>query len=257
MVNRYPLLAGRRILRKESLWDIRDCAYGGWQLYYMDHTDGLLKGCAIRAQDGALVIGRGLLKFHGFVYLMQEEESVAYQPENEWRILKAEFSEDGTNPDYKEYSVRFFLDTDLRLGENQIEMCRFYLREGAALRDSYKDFSDMATEYDTVNLVHATVAGAGEPTLHPALLRQFGEELWSVREKDQYDIGICNLIWSTQGMVERRVITEYLCHKAKRDAAEFGAPDGNRKIYDQLCTVLGCMEKLKKEKTGFKRIIVD
>lgn len=257
MENRYPLLAGRRILRKESLWDIRDYAYGGWQLYYMEHTDGLLKGCTIKAQDGVLVIGKGMIKFHDFVYLMQEEERVRYQSENKWQILKAEFLEDEKNPDYKEYCARFFLDTDVRLKENQIEMCRFYLREGSVLRDSYKDFSDMATEYDTVNLIHATVAGVGEQTLHPALLRQFGEELWNEKEKDQFDFGICNLIWNTDGKLERRVIAAYLCGKTKKDTAEFSMPDGNQKMYEHLCKVINRMGRGKKEKTGSKLIIVD
>ena len=48
MKNRFPLFAGRRILKKESLWDIRDYAYTGWQLYYDGYTDGLLNGCARR-----------------------------------------------------------------------------------------------------------------------------------------------------------------------------------------------------------------
>jgi len=70
-----------------------------------------------------------MIKFHGFVYLMQEEEKVSYQPKNRWQMLKAEFTEDGKNPDYKEYQIRFFLDEDMGLKENQMEMCRFYLRE--------------------------------------------------------------------------------------------------------------------------------
>ena len=167
---RVPVFAGRRILKKESLWDIRDYTYAGWQLYYADHTDGLLKGCEIHAEDGRLVIGKGMLKFHDFIYLMMEEERVDYQPKNRWQMLKAEFSEDETNLDYKAYCVRFFLDEELELGENQMEMCRFYLREGSALRDSYKNFADMSTEYDTVNLICATVAGIGEKTLHPVVV---------------------------------------------------------------------------------------
>ena len=115
-----------------------------------------LKGCEIRAEDGRLVIGKGMLKFHDFIYLLMEEEEVAYQPKNRWQVLKAEFLEDDTNLDYKAYRVRFFLDEELELGENQMEMCRFYLREGSALRDSYKNFADMSTEYDTVNLICAT-----------------------------------------------------------------------------------------------------
>ena len=38
---RVPVFAGRRILKKESLWDIRDYTYAGWQLYYAEYTDGL------------------------------------------------------------------------------------------------------------------------------------------------------------------------------------------------------------------------
>jgi hypothetical protein len=74
---RVPVFAGRRILKKESLWDIRDYTYAGWQLYYADHTDGLLKGCEIHAEDGRLVIGKGMLKFHDFIYLLMEEAESA------------------------------------------------------------------------------------------------------------------------------------------------------------------------------------
>lgn len=213
---RVPVFAGRRILKKESLWDIRDYTYAGWQLYYAEYTDGLLKGCDIRAEDGRLVIGKGMLKFHDFIYLMMEEERVDYQPKNRWQVLKAEFSEDETNLDYKAYRVRFFLDEEMELGENQIEMCRFYLREGSVLRDSYKNFADMSTEYDTVNLICATVAGVREKTLHPLVVKQFGEELWNMEEKDQFDFGFCSLVWNTQGRVERKVIAAYLSNKMKK-----------------------------------------
>ena len=196
---RVPVFAGRRILKKESLWDIRDYTYAGWQLYYADHTDGLLKGCEIHAEDGRLVIGKGMLKFHDFIYLMMEEERVDYQPKNRWQMLKAEFSEDETNLDYKAYCVRFFLDEELELGENQMEMCRFYLREGSALRDSYKNFADMSTEYDTVNLICATVAGIGEKTLHPVVVKQFGEEIWNAKEKETSDFAFSYMIASSKG----------------------------------------------------------
>lgn len=253
MENRFPLFMGRRILKKESLWDVRDYAYAGWQLYYADYTDGLLKGCAIRTEDGTLVIGRGMMKFHEFIYLMQEEEKVDYQPHNGWQILKVEFSEDETNFEYKGYRARFFLDRDMELKENQMEMCRFYLREGSVLRDSYKNFSDMATEYDTVNLIHATVAGVGEKTLHPALLLQFGEELWNMREKDAADFGICSLIWNAQGRVERKVIAAYLCGKLVDDTAE---KNDNNRIYGDMERIID-NKSFRRERRTPKRIIVE
>ena len=254
---RVPVFAGRRILKKESLWDIRDYTYAGWQLYYAEYTDGLLKGCDIRAEDGRLVIGKGMLKFHDFIYLMMEEERVDYQPKNRWQMLKAEFSEDETNLDYKAYRVRFFLDEELELGENQLEMCRFYLREGSALRDSYKNFADMSTEYDTVNLICATVAGIGEKTLHPVVVKQFGEELWNMEEKDQFDFGFCSLVWNTQGRVERKVIAAYLSNKMKKAVVDKIMSYDNQMVYEKLENIVDNMGKFKKEKVNARVIIVD
>lgn len=254
---RVPMFAGRRILKKESLWDIRDYTYAGWQLYYADHTDGLLKGCDIRAEDGQLVIGKGMLKFHDFIYLMIEEERVEYQPKDRWQVLKAEFSEDEANLDYKAYRVKFFLDEERELAENQIEMCRFYLRDGSALRDSYKNFADMSTEYDTVNLIYATVAGVGEKTLHPAVVRQFGEEIWNMEEKDQFDFEFCNLVWNIQGRVERKVIAMYLGCKMKKAAVTQIMLYDNQEIYEKMENVVDNMGKFKKEKVNSRVIIVD
>lgn len=254
---RVPVFAGRRILKKESLWDIRDYTYAGWQLYYAEYTDGLLKGCDIRAEDGQLVIGKGMLKFHDFIYLMMEEERVDYQPKNRWQVLKAEFSEDETNLDYKAYRVKFFLDEEMELGENQIEMCRFYLREGSVLRDSYKNFADMSTEYDTVNLICATVAGIGEKTLHPLVVKQFGEELWNMEEKDQFDFGFCSLVWNTQGRVERKVIAAYLSNKMKKAVVANIMSYDNQMVYEKLENIVDNMGKFKKEKVNTRVIIVD
>ena len=41
---RVPVFAGRRILKKESLWDIRDYTYAGWQLYYAESYRRSVKG---------------------------------------------------------------------------------------------------------------------------------------------------------------------------------------------------------------------
>ena len=81
---------------------------------YMDYMDGLLKGCAIKAQSGMLTIGKGMLKFHGLIYLMQEEERVPYRPADGWQSLKAEFTEDESSLDDKVYQGRFFLDKEKR-----------------------------------------------------------------------------------------------------------------------------------------------
>ncbi len=138
-----------------------------------------------------------------------------------------------------------------------MEMCRFYLREGSTLRDSYKNFADMSTEYDTINLIYATVAGVGEKTLHPALLLQFVEELWNMKEKDAADVGICSLIWNAQGRVERKVIAAYLSNKMKKAVVAKIMSYDNQMVYEKLENIVDNMGKFKKEKVNTRVIIVD
>ena len=56
-----------------------------------------------------LVIGKGMLKFHDFIYLPTEEEEVAYQPKLQVAGFESRiFGAIDTNLDYKAYRVRFF-----------------------------------------------------------------------------------------------------------------------------------------------------
>lgn len=55
---RVPVFAGRRILKKKSLWEYRVHLSDGSYIMQVI-ADGLLKGCEIHAEDGRLVIGKG------------------------------------------------------------------------------------------------------------------------------------------------------------------------------------------------------
>ena len=127
---------------------------------------------------------------------------------------------------------------ELELGENQMEMCRFYLREGSALRDSYKNFADMSTEYDTVNLICATVAGVREKTLHPVVVRQFGEEIWNAKEKETSDFIFSYMIESNKGRMERQAITRYLQDKNRKESEKDLSVWDNNMIYTELERIL-------------------
>ncbi len=210
MENRYPLFAGGRILKKEALWDLRDYAYESWQLYYADYTDGVIKGCRIRVEDTDIVVGKGIIKCGSLIYLLQEEARVPFTAENRLMILKAEFEEKTGNPDYMVYDVNFFLDDNVELRKKQIEFCRFHLRTGSMLRDTYKNFYDMKTEYDTVNLLHATMAGRGQARLHPNVLLNFAKEMQVCGTKNAEDLAFCFHVLQNEGEVERKVLNAYL-----------------------------------------------
>lgn len=254
MENRYPLFAGGRILKKEALWDLRDYSYGGIQLYYMDYTDGIVRGCNVRVEGNCLVVGRGILKYGDFLYLLQEEARVPFAAENRTVVLKAVFIVKKENPDYLSYQVDFLLDQDVERQENQLEICRFHLREGSALRDTYKDFADMNTKYDTVNLLYATVSGRKMGRLHPKILLKYAEALQVNNVKGIEDVAFIYHILQQNGEVERTVVEVYL----QSGQAEVGEePMGNVKCFDRLEGILGGNGNQKKDWQNQRIIFVE
>lgn len=257
MENRYPLFAGGRILKKEALWDLRDYSYKSWQLHYADYTDGVISGCGIRAEGMDLVVGKGMIKCGDFVYLLQEEARIPYETANRLKVLKAEFEEKAGNPDYLAYSVKFFLDDNEERKKDQIELCRFHLRTGSVLRDTYKDFHDMRTEYDTINLLYATMAGQGQERLHPGIVDRFWKELQKREEKETADYVFGYQIANAAGAVTRELIAAYLSdRKGGYTIGEICNWD-NGKLFDSLGSILGYQSGTEASDTGRKVIYIE
>lgn len=257
MENRYPLFAGGRILKKEALWDLRDYAYESMRLAYMDYTDGIIKGCRVRVEGTELIIGKGLLKYRDYIYLLREEAKVPFRAENRMLALKAEFQEKRENPDYLVYRAEFFLDSDLKRQENQTELCRFHLREGSVLRDTYKNFSDMGTEYDTVNLLYATVAGRGRERLHPEVLLRFAEEMQGRDAKSVEDVAFCYHVLQNEGEVERKVTEAYLKSRQSEKTVWEGQHEENTRFFDMLDEILNCRGNGERDRRRNRVIVVE
>ena len=148
----YPAFERGRILKKELLWALRDYSYAALQLQYQGYPDGILSGCGVGAGEGLLHIGQGVIKCQGFLFLITEETQVAYAPTDRYTSLKFRLAAKEELADYTRYITEFILDEDTVRHQNEVELCRFKLKEGARLRTDYKDFFDIQTEFDTVNL---------------------------------------------------------------------------------------------------------
>jgi hypothetical protein len=59
------------------------------------------------------------------------------------------------------------------LKEDELELGRFKLREGAVLRSDYTDFFDLITEYNTINVINVEYAGIKESTMNLLCSRNF------------------------------------------------------------------------------------
>lgn len=236
MENRYPLFAGGRILKKESLWDLRDYAFKSLQLQYSDYTDGIIRGCEIRVEGNKLVIGRGMLKHQDFIYLIENEESIPFVAENRTIVLKAAFDVMDNHMDYHAYHINFFIDYELDRQENQIELCRFHLREGSSLRDRYQDFRDLRTEYDTVNLVDSSISGNGLMGIHPIIINKYIEQLGEM--KDIVDFGFAAIAMQNGGWINRKTLALYLANKMPHTSCQEICEWNNNLIVDKLEAIL-------------------
>ena len=99
-----------------------------------------------------------------------------YSPTEEYALMKLIFEPPILTENFLQRNVRIILSADMTLAKNEMELCRFKLKKGAILRTKYTDFFDMATEFDTVNLINAPHSAVGGSTLSPAILRTFALE---------------------------------------------------------------------------------
>jgi len=233
----YPAFERGRIMKKELLWALRDYSYSALQIRYQDYADGILSGCAIHPEGSTLHILPGMIKCAGFIFLITGEERVSYTPAGEYTSLKFRLKKKEDLPDYTRYLTEFVLDESLERSSNEIELCRFKLKEGAALRTEYKDFYDIQTEYDTVNLVNATWSCAGQNTLSKDITDYFAQKVLECEKAEEHDIQFAYFMLQGQEAIDYRILTDYIRRKtgvSVRDARKISTKEAFDKLVDIL-----------------------
>lgn len=209
----YPAFERGRIMKKELLWALRDYSYTALQLQYADYPDGILSGCKIRVEDDALYITPGMIKCSDFIFLIAEEEKMVNLPVNCCASLKFRLKKKESLPDYIRYVTEFVFDENIKRHQNELELCRFKLKEGARLRTDYKDFFDIQTEYDTVNLANATWSSCGGNTLSKEITDCFARKVLECRDADDKDAQFAYLMLQSKDAVNYAIITDYILRK--------------------------------------------
>lgn len=233
MFNLFPRFERGRIMKKELLWALRDYSYESLKIQYQDYSNGILKGLEITVEDDCIVLGRGMVKFDEFIYLVTEPVLVPYKATNEYQVLKGKVRVKDVSPDAILYGIDFVLDRELDRKEDEFEVCRFKLRQGAKLRNQYKAFYDIETEYDTVNLVHATWAGVDGETMSPVVMRMFGEEIKGCENSDEEDRSICFSILNGNS-ISRKSLLLYM----KDRKIDIDEDAGNKEIFQGLEVII-------------------
>lgn len=209
----YPAFERGRIMKKELLWALRDYSYAALQLQYADYPDGIISGCRIQAEDHCLLVGPGIIKCQDFIFLITENEKIKYSPTDRCVSLKFRLTERENLPDYIRYITEFVLDENLERKQNELEVCRFKLKEGARLRTEYKDFFDIQTEYDTANLANSTWASAGGNTLSKKITDYFATKVLECENADDKDIRFAYLLLQNKEAINFEIIKDYIWRK--------------------------------------------
>ncbi|MDE6357170.1 MAG: hypothetical protein K2L15_01115, partial [Eubacteriales bacterium] len=188
----YPKFERHSILKKELLSSIRDYGVEYLKVKYDNYTKGIISGFDLKVVgEDTIKISKGIAKFEEFIYIADEEAKVKFKAENKLVSLKVVLTKDTIVKDYDRYILEYKLDNDLNVYENQLEICRFKLMEGFKLRDKYKSFEDLQTEFDTINYLNATWAGIGKEAINPYILKRFAEEAMENKLEDMEDLVFC------------------------------------------------------------------
>jgi len=243
-----------RIMKKELLLALRDYSFGLTKVEFQDWTDGIISGCNVVAKENHLIIEPGIIKFNKFIYIMTEPQHIHYEATEQLSVVKIRFSTTAASTtDFVNYSGYSVIEQETNLSENELEVCRFKLKQGSRLRHDYTDFHDIQTEYDTINLAHATWAGPDRPGIALPILKWFGKEAMSCYLTESWDVNFCSLCM-TGGMIHRDVLEGYLRFAGMVVSGE----ETNLEIYQMLSDRLDYLKRNRKEpkQAGRKRPMI-
>lgn len=210
----YPTFERGRIMKKESLWALRDYSYTALALQYQEYADGIISGCKLCVEGNELCIGAGMIKCQGFIYLIPDRK-MRVQPTNDMQYLKFMASEKVNLPDYVKYEAEIRLEALPEQSSREIEMCRFKLREGSWLRAEYKDFEDIMTEFDTINLANARWASRSGAALSREITDYYARSVLECDAAGEADVRFAYLALQDKEAVNREVLVDYLRRKRK------------------------------------------
>lgn len=242
LVNRSPRFEKGRILKTEMLESLRDYPRRFLDIRYEEYSDGIIAGMKVSVEHDHLMIGRGIVKHDGYLYLLEQAYELPYAAANGLSILKVRFHAQQAQHDFVTREAEIILaDGDEGVDEevgrsqswdhgrvldhvnipspqrpgrsmtlaNEIELGRFKLKEGAVLRSDYQDFADMATEFNTWSAIRAPYAAWQKSTLRPEITSCFATELLRCRSAETLDMSFALLCLNSE-RVQREALLQYL-----------------------------------------------
>lgn len=257
-IEKYPKFQRNTILKAEMLESLKEYPRDMLRLMYQLHADGIISGCYVTVEGKRnLVIAPGIIKHNGILYYLKEKKVLANEPLGIEQILVVRFLEKKDGLDDILYPTEIKLKTEKEIQEDEIELCRFILKEGAELRKVYQDFRDMATVHNTINIIEVPYAGIGETTLSPEITYRFAMEMFQYHLSNPYDTAFV-MQCMQQNVIQRELIEAYIQNRI--DNVAKGRLE-QRQLYRYLNTILDMVKRgdnsSGRMRTGPRRMLVD
>ena len=241
----YPVFEHKNILKKEMLDELRDYPLSVSRMLLGEYGEGILTGCEIHWEKEVLTVHPGLLHYEGNIYRMEEPYTLECRPTDALTYIKIRFVTMNYGRDHKGGMGEILLSEEAP-EEDELELGRFRLQEGARLRTVYENFEDYQTEYDTVNRIHVPFAQPDGVGLWQKLLMDYASELLETGTENVYDISFAMQLLGMQGRVTGRFVKMYV-EKAGGRALTDGS---NGAVYAGLLRIL---RERRAGESGWKR----
>lgn len=252
----YPLFKKNRILKLEMLENLRNFPRDFVDIEYQDYTDGIITGLVPTVYDKKITFCKGIVKYEGKIYLINEALSVSYADTNNEVMIKLNLLERLEDEDFTTQCIDVKLDFDMSIKKGQLELGRFKLKNGAYLRSDYKGLYDFATEYNTINIIHTQIAAQQESTIAASLLKFFANEVLEAGTDNMMDLNFAFTCLNAK-VVARKVIIAYIAYKLNVDCKAMS----NGEIHNNLVSILKLIQNNRRKSAAVvnfnTKIIVD
>lgn len=222
-----PQFEKKCLLRAEMLEQLRDFPRDYLEIMYSGYSDGILCGCVPGWNQGKLTVEPGILRYNGKLYFLKKPFQTVCEAQDKIRYLKVQFKVPVRENGKVVGKTKIYLDDTKPDPVNEIELCQFRLQEGARLRETYENFADCITEFDTIQLIDVPWASSGKPTLHPKILRQYAVEILKKKDGNVIDIGFALDILSNRGIMPEEAVRFYIDMRTESNT-ETGNKGGKR-----------------------------
>lgn len=230
-----PVFEQGTVLTQEMLEILKNYAIDLATLEYAGYGDGIISGCQVSMSGNMIYVGRGIIKYAENIYFLPNGFKVAANAGNQWQVLRIHIGSMSRDANFMIGEMHLELSSELEAASNKIEICRFRLQGGALLRNEYRDFNDLSTEFDTINEIYAQWSGYQCNSISNRVLMEYAKELQKKHTQNILDSLFVQQIMMLNGeTMTRNAILFYISQRLNRPYREMG----NEEIYKALLEIL-------------------